>query len=296
MDYVFLLQLGIACVVAGSTYALIGTGMNLVYGTLRLLNVAHGEMVMLGAYTALVTVTAAGISPLFALPLAMGLCGFLAWAGYRTVFQKMFGASRSADRMEANSLLVLFGLSVILQNVVSLSFTATPRAYRYLDMPIEIVPGVQVLGSRLLTLVIGLVVVGAIILFFRITRTGLAIRALIQGRETCPLLGIDVDRLSIVSAALGFGLGGLAGVLISMSHQVDPFMGFSYTVSGFVIVMLGGLGNLPGGLVAGMLLGVLETFGTAVVGPSFRSILIYGTLVAVLMIRPTGLLSGAGSR
>jgi branched-chain amino acid transport system permease protein len=130
-------------------------------------------------------------------------------------------------------------------------------------------------------------------LFFRMTRTGLAIRALIQQRDAAALVGIDAHRTNLGIFALGFALAGLAGTLVSMGEQISPFIGFPYTISAFVIIILGGLGNVFGGLVGALILASVEVYGVALTSASFRSILVYGVFIVILLVRPEGLLGRA---
>lgn len=129
--------------------------------------------------------------------------------------------------------------------------------------------------------------------FFRYTRAGSAVRAVIQQRDAAALVGIDIDRLNIMVFALGFALAALAGVLVSMVQEITPFIGFPFTISAFVIITLGGLGNLFGSLLGALLLAAVEVYGTAIISSSFRSILVYGVFIAVLLVRPQGLLGRA---
>jgi branched-chain amino acid transport system permease protein len=120
--------------------------------------------------------------------------------------------------------------------------------------------------------------------------TGMSFRALIQSKNAAQLVGISVDRVHLLSFVCAFGLAGLAGGLVSMYSQVSPFMGFPYTVAAFVIIILGGLGDVFGSLLGGLILGILETFGVAWIGATFRSVLIYGVFIAIILWRPQGLL------
>jgi branched-chain amino acid transport system permease protein len=119
---------------------------------------------------------------------------------------------------------------------------------------------------------------------------GLAMRALIEHREAAAVVGVDVDRVQLASFVLGFGTAAIAGTLLSMTEQVSPFMGFPITVAAFVVVIMGGLGRLEGGVAAALLLGLIETYGVALTSPTYRSILVYGAFVLVLVARPHGLL------
>jgi branched-chain amino acid transport system permease protein len=259
---------------------------------MRLLNVAHGEFVMLGAFATYGAFTLLGVPPLAALPGIAALSALLGIAVYRGLFRGILRNPTLAARIESNSLLLFFGLSIVLQNATAYLFTATPRGYSYLDAIIEI-GTLSMASDRLAALLIAGAVTLAIVLFLRFNLLGLAIKALIQSREATQIVGIDIGRVQATSFALGFGLAGLAGGLVSMLGQISPFMGFPYTISAFVVIILGGLGNLTGGLIAGLLLGVLETYGVALTSTNYRSILIYGVFILILVIRPQGLL---GSR
>ncbi|MBM3508812.1 MAG: branched-chain amino acid ABC transporter permease [Alphaproteobacteria bacterium] len=291
MDVLLSGQLLIAALVTGSIYALVAVGLNLIYGTMRMLNVAHGDLAMIGAYVAFWMFSLFGLSPFLSLFLAMALSALLAAIFYHFIFKRVMASSKLLDRAEANSLLVFFGIAVILQNGTAALFTTNPRGFQYLDQVLQI-GNAAITANRLVTLILSLILVVAVVAFFRFTLVGLALRALIQNRTASQIVGINIERIFLYSFMLGFALSGLAGGLVSMYEQIWPFMGFPYTIAAFVIIILGGLGNLFGSLAAGMILGVLETFGIAITGPNFRSILIYGVLILVLLLRPQGLFGG----
>ena len=281
-------QLLFSALVLGATYALIALGLNLVYGTMRLLNVAHGDLVMLGAYVAYWLFTFMTVSPLLSMFLAMVIAAGLGALAYVGIFRRQLAERATAGRLEANSLLLFFGLSVIMQNVASLAFTGSLRAYQYLDEVLTI-GGVAMTGNRLVMLLLTIGVCAALTLFLRLNIYGLAIKALIQNRDAAAVVGVNVERVQLVTFSLGFGLAGLAGALISMTEQISPFMGFPFTIAAFIVIILGGLGNIPGGILAGLLLGFLEVYGVALTSPMYRSVLLYGVFVGVLILRPQGL-------
>jgi branched-chain amino acid transport system permease protein len=288
-------QLLIAALVAGSVYALIALGLNLIYGTMRLLNVAHGEVVMMGAYVAYWGISLLSVGPLVSALVAIPLAAAFGALIYLGIFRRAMRSPEFMERIEGNSLLVFFGVSVILQNVTSLLFTPNQRGYRYQDEIIHLI-GATVPVNKLIVLVIAGAVCIAAVLFFRLSTLGLAIKALIQQRDAAALVGIPLARIELTSLCLGFAAAGLAGVLVSMTEEISPFMGFPLTVTAFVVVILGGLGNVLGSLIGGLLLGVLETFGVALTAPSYRSIMIYAVFIAVLLLRPQGLLGAGRSR
>jgi len=282
-------QLLAAVLLLASLYALVALGLNLVYGTMRLLNVAHGELVMLGGYVAYWGFARLGISPLFSALLAMLAAAALGALIYQAVIRRLFRSTRVLARVEANSLLVFFGISVVIQNLTALAFTANQRGYAYLDNVLT-VGELRIEANRVVAFAVAAVVCLACALFFRFARTGLAMRAVMQQREAAALVGIDIDRVNLQVFALGFALAALAGALVSMMQQISPFMGFPFTVSAFVVIILGGLGNLMGSIIGALLLAAVEVYGIALISPSYRSILVYGVFVAVLLLRPQGLL------
>ena len=285
-------QLLFAALVTGSLYALIALGLNLVYGTMRMLNVAHGDVVMLGAYAAFWAFTLLGLSPLLAGPVVALLGAGLGVLLYRGVFRRLLAGvtPSTAGKIEGNSLLLFFGLSILMQNIAALAFTPNNRAYAALGEVYRI-GGVAMTGNRLAALLIAGGCSIAAALFLSRSVAGLAMRAVIERREAASIVGVDVDRVQGVSFAVGFGSAALAGVLMSMLEQFSPFSGFPFTIAGFIVIILGGLGNVTGGLLAALLLGVIEVYGVALTSANLRSVLLYGTFVAALLIFPNGLIA-----
>ncbi len=262
---------------------------------MRLLNIAHGDLVMIGAYAAFWLITLTGVSPLIGLPLIGALTGGLGIVLYLALFRGQLSGRRPMARIEANSLLLFFGVSAILQNVMALAFTSTSRAYQHLD-DVYTIAGVAMTGNRIAALVVAVVVVAGVMIFLRATFYGLAVSALIQNRDAARIVGINVSRVQLASFAIGFAVAGIAGALISMTEQISPFMGFPFTIAAFVVIILGGLGNIAGGIIAGVLLGFVEIYAVALTSANYRSMLLYGVFVAILLIRPQGLFGKAVRR
>ena len=281
-------QLLISALVLGGIYGLIALGLNLIYGTMRLLNVAHGEVLMLGGYLAFWLFTLTGIGPIYSMFIAFALGGALGAILYYFVCKRVLKSSKVIEQIEANSLLVLFGASIIFQNIIAFAFTPTARGYSYFNDIIQF-GAFQVTTGRLFVLVTGLSVCLISILFFRYSMIGLSIRALIQQPDAANLVGINVEKTRLVSFSLGFAIAGLTGCLVSMLEQVSLFMGFPFTIAAFVVIIIGGLGNLAGGLAGAFLLAFIEVYGVVLTTASMRSILIYGVFIAVLIWRPKGI-------
>jgi branched-chain amino acid transport system permease protein len=294
LDSLLSAQLLFAAAVLGSIYALVGLGLNLVYGTMRLLNIAHGDILMIGAFSAYWWFTLTGLSPLIALPLVAAIGAGLGLALYFGLFRRQLAQGLPPAAIEARSLLLFFGVSVVLQNVVAFFFSSTPRAYRHLDEVVRI-GDLAMTGNRIAALVVAVTLLAGMLVFLNRSLFGIEIRALIQHREAARVVGINVDRVQMVAIALGFAAAAIAGALLSMTEQTSPFMGFRFTIAAFVVIILGGLGNIRGGIIAGMLLAVIEIYAVTIFSAEARSILIYGAFVAALLIRPQGLI-GFGKR
>jgi branched-chain amino acid transport system permease protein len=290
MDTLLSPQLLIAALVLSAIYALIALGLNLIYGTMRLLNVAHGEIMMLAGYVSYWAFARLGIGPLISMVAAMAITAALGALCYLTIFKTVMRNRPLAARLESNSLLIFFGISIIVQNVLSFAFSADPRSYSYLDTIIPVL-GARVELNRLVVLAIGALATAACVVFFRYSRLGLAVRALIQQRDAASLIGIDADKINLLVFCLGFAMAGLAGSLVGMTSAISPFGGFPYTISAFIVIILGGLGNLAGGLLGAALLAFVEIYGVAATSSAYRSILVYGVFILILLIRPQGLLA-----
>ena len=291
MDAILSGQLLAAALVTGALYALTALGLNLVYGTMRLLNVAHGDLVMIGAYVAFWAFTFLSLSPLISLFLAGAIAALFGLALYYGLFRRLLEGGKAAQRLEANSLLLFFAVSVIVQNVAALQFSGTPRGYEYLS-EVHRFGNIAITGNRLAAFAVAIVLCLGLMAFLRFHVIGLAIKALIQHRDAAAIVGVNVERVQILTLCLGFATAAIAGGLVSMTEQISPFMGFPFTIAAFVVIILGGLGNVTGGIVAGFLLGALETYGVAITSSAYRSILVYGVFVLILLVRPQGLLGG----
>jgi branched-chain amino acid transport system permease protein len=281
-------QLLAAAFATGVMFALVALGLNLVYGTMRLLNVAHGDLVMLGGYGGYWLFTLAGLSPLLALFVTAAAGGLLAWLAYRGLFRRMLGTGAAPVRLEANSLLIFFGLSIVIQNLIAYGFSATPRGYSYLS-EVHTFGDVSLTGNRIAAALVATAVLAGVVIFLRLHHSGLALRAVIERREAAAVVGVDIDRIQSLSFIVGFASAAVAGTLISMTEQVTPFMGFPFTIAAFVVIIMGGLGHIGGGIVAALLLGIIETYGVALTSSTYRSILLYGVFVGILILRPQGL-------
>lgn len=285
------LDLAAASVGIGGVYAVVAIGLNLQYGLMRIMNVAHGEFLMVGAYLAYALRTATGMSPLWALPLAAGALFLLGLALYGIVFRRIVRTSPTHEALEGRSLIASFGLAFVVQNAVLLVFGADPRGYQYLARPLSLGGGVLITANRVVVFGLVALLTTGLALVLRGTLVGKAVRAMLQAPLGALLVGIDTRRLYPLCFGVGLALSGVAGVLLSMVYQLSPAMGQPYTITALIVITLGGMGSMLGSLVGGLLLGFVETFGTQLTSPSTRMLFAYGTLVLVLLVRPRGVLA-----
>jgi len=275
-------------VITGGVYALVALGLNLQYGLMRILNVAHGEFLMLGAFVTWTALTYLQISPLAMLPVTFVLMMAIGLAVHRLVFRRLTRTSPSLDVFEARGLMVCFGLMFLVQNFAQTAWGGDLRGYDYRGDPVAI-GGAQFAANKLLLLALALVISAALIVWLRLTLMGKAVRALMQSPTGAQLVGIDTERLHPLMFGIGLGLSGVAGCLLSMAYTISPSMGEPYTVTALIVITLGGFGSMTGSLVGGLALGVIEAIGTDLTSPSLRALLSYSVFIAVLLWRPNGL-------
>jgi branched-chain amino acid transport system permease protein len=282
------LDLTVAGLITGGMYALVAIGLNLQYGLMRVMNIAHGEFLMVGAYLAWWAHTTTRWSPLVLLPVVFVALFVTGLVVYGVCFRRVARQAPSVDVLEARSLLVGFGLMFLIQNAAFLAWGADLRGYEYLAEPVEIA-GARFGANRLLVFGVAVAVSLALLAVLRFTLLGKAVRAMMQSPTGAALVGIDTKVLHPVVFGAGLALAGVAGALLSMIYEISPAMGEPYTVTALIVITLGGLGSAAGSLVAGLLLGLVETYGTHATNPSLKMLLSYGVFVAVLMLRPRGL-------
>ena len=285
---VTILDVAIGGIMLGGIYALIAMGFSLQYGVARVLNIAHGEFIMLGAFITWTLYTVLGINPLLSLVIvgpAIFIIGFIL---QRTLFTRLRTSSPSPGAYEASSLLAAFGLLFVIQNVAILIWGADIRAYAYLSVPVNL-GGAIFAANRLVALLFAVVIGVVFYLFLARTRMGKAIRAAAQDAATAGLMGININQVLAICFGLGALLAGVAGLLISMTFSFQPTMGLEYTIIAIIMVVLGGLGSIPGSFIGGFLLGlighIVTYFEPGLTLPSY-----YFIFTLLLLVRPTGIL------
>ena len=274
--------------ITGGVYALVALGLNLQYGLMRILNIAHGEFLMLGAFLTWWAQTSLGISPLVILPVSFALLMALGLAIHRLTFRRLARTSGDLDVFEARGLMVSFGLMFLVQNLAQWLWGGELRGYDYLADPVAI-GDARFAANKLLLLGLALLISAALIVVLRTTLLGKGVRALMQSPTGAQLVGIDTTRLHPLMFGVGLGLSGVAGCLLSTAYTISPAMGEPYTVTALIVITLGGFGSMAGALVGGLGLGVIEAIGMHFTNPSLKTLLSYGIFIAVLLWRPNGL-------
>lgn len=286
----YLLQQLLNGLVLGSVYALIAVGFSMIYGIVRLINFAHGDVLMVGAFTVYFCIAA------FGLPLWLALAVLLVTGAALAVLidQVAFRPQRSAPQV--NGFITSLGVSILLQNGAILWFSGQPRPF---DLPAWLRANVDVAGAQLSVLEVAIVattwlaLVG-LSLFVRRSATGIAMRAVAENPLAARLMGIRIDRAIATAFAIGGALAGLAGLMwAGRAGQIDPLMGFLPGLKAFVAAVLGGVGSLTGAVLGGYLLGFAEVLFVGLLPPvygAYRDAFVFGLLIVVLLVLPNGLL------
>ncbi|MBS0434689.1 MAG: branched-chain amino acid ABC transporter permease [Proteobacteria bacterium] len=282
------LELIASGLITGGVYALVALGLNLQYGLMRILNIAHGEFLMVGAFITWMAATQFGLSPLAMIPIAFALLMAVGLAVHRLVFRRLTRTSPNLDVFEARGLMVSFGLMFLVQNFAQMLWGGDLRGYDFLTEPVHI-GSAQFAANKLLLLALALAFSAALIVGLNKTLYGKGVRALMQSPTGAQLVGIDTERLHPLMFGVGLGLSGVAGCLLSMTYTISPSMGEPYTVTALIVITLGGFGSMSGALVGGLALGVIEAVGMHFTSPSLKALLSYGIFIAVLLWRPNGL-------
>jgi branched-chain amino acid transport system permease protein len=280
-----LLQGIVSGLLAGGLYAMVALGMALIFGVMRVINVAHGTMLMLGAYTTFWLFSLYGMNPFLSLLISFPLL-FVVGA----LLQKFF-VSRVVGAPELSSLLLTFGISIFIANMAMVAWTADYRSVEFLTGSFLFGP-IALSKPRLVTFSFALLITYLAFLFLNKTKTGKAIRATSQHRELAQVCGINVRRIDLITFGLAAGLAGAGGSLVSVMFSVFPEMGQNYVFKSFLVIVLGGAGNYPGAFFGGLILGLTEGLASLLLGAQLSEVIAYILLVVILLVRPTGLLKG----
>ena len=278
----------IAGLLMGGIYSLIAMGLSLQYGVAKVLNIAHGEFIMIGALLTWTVYTAFGINPLVSLAICGPVTFILGFLIYRTVFTRLRTSSPSPAVFEANAMLAAFGLFFVIENIGLIIWGAGMRGYSYLNVGVNFL-GTVFAANRLVALLTALVIGVIFYVVIMRTRLGKAIRAAAEDPVAAGLMGVNINQ--VLALCFGFGalLAGFAGVLVSMCYPIYATMGLEYTLIAIIVVVLGGLGSIPGSFIGGFILGLIGSIVSSW-QPSLSIAAYYVLFMLLLIVKPTGIL------
>jgi branched-chain amino acid transport system permease protein len=278
----------LSAVLVGSLYGLAALGLSLVFGVLKVLNVAHGELLMMGGYASFWLAHVLGFDPYLGLIVAIPLMSLIGVGLHLGLFR--YVVEFDEEHRIKNSLLIGFGLTLIFQTLAIRLFTADDRSIvtDYGTDALEIA-GLRLPLVRFSGLVIGVLVVIGLQLFLNRTYLGKAIRATAEDWRTAALSGINVQLMYLITFALGSALAGLAGMLVALQFSVNPNIGLNWTLKALIVVVLAGMGSMPGTFIAGILLGLAEAVSSLVFGGQYRELVGLVIFLLILSVRPQGL-------
>ncbi len=273
-------------VMQGGVYAMFAVGLTLIFGVMRIINAAHGEMVMMGAYLSWVSFFYLGVDPLLAMVLTLPIAFLFGVAVQKVLLNAVVG------QPELTGLLITFGLGLVMIYTAELIFTTDFRTIPYAPGTVHVTSAIAVGQNRLISFVMAVVISIGVYLFLKLNRLGKAIRATALNAEVAMVCGIDVQRIYVITTGLAAALAVAGGALVSIQFGFNPETGVLYTLQAFAIIILGGRGDYVGALIGGLMLAVLENLVSLMVpnGTAMVELAAYGLMIFVLLIRPGGLM------
>ena len=273
----------------GSIYAIIALGYTMVYGIAKMLNFAHGDVIMVGAYVILTAVTRGGMSPVLAVALSVIFCTVLGMVIEKVAYSPLRKASSNLA-----VLITAIGVSYLLQNLALLIFGADAKSFvTVIDVPsVSLFDGQLVIkGITIVTILSCIVIMAGLMLFVQKTKPGRAMQAVSEDRDAAQLMGVNVNKTISLTFAIGSGLAAIAGVLLCSAYPtLSPYTGAMPGIKAFTAAVFGGIGSIPGALIGGILLGVIEILGRAYISSQLSDAIVFAVLIIVLLVKPTGLL------
>lgn len=284
-DPAVLMQVILSGIFIGFIYALVSVGLTVIYGVMDIVNFAHGEFLMLGMYVVFWLYTLFRIDPIFGLPASVLVLFVIGVLTHRLVVRPVLDAPMSAQ------IFVTFGLLVFLQGIAQ--FLWSP-SYRLIQEPL-LAGRLSVLGfnlskPQLVAAVGALLTTGFVYWFIERTETGRALQAVAEDREAAALMGINSDRMFALAWGIGAGCVGVAGALLANYYYIFPTVGTVFALIAFVAVALGGFGSVPGALVAGIIIGVVEVLTGFLIAPAYKEVTVFALYLVIVLVRPQGLL------
>lgn len=281
------LQFLISGISLGSIYALIALGYTMVYGIAKMLNFAHGDVIMIGAYVAYVSISTLNLSPFFAVLIAVVTCTLLGILIERVAYKPLRNSS------PLTVLITAIGVSYLLQNIALLIFGSKAVNFTsVVSLPaFEIVPGLTVTGETAVTIAVSVVIMAALMIFINHTKAGQAMLAVSEDRGAAQLMGVNVNGTISLTFAIGSALAAIAAVLLCSSYPVlSPYTGAMPGIKAFVAAVFGGIGSIPGAMIGGFAIGLLEALVSAVGLSVWKDGVVFAILIVVLLCKPTGIL------
>ncbi|SCI33436.1 LIV-I protein H [uncultured Blautia sp.] len=273
----------------GSVYAIIALGYTMVYGIAKMLNFAHGDVIMIGAYVTLMGMTKSGLSPIVSVLIAVVVCTALGMVIERVAYKPLRNAASPLA-----VLITAIGVSYLLQNVALLIFGANaqsfPSAVKWEG--ISLADGaLNISGETIVTIVICVVIMVVLMTFIKKSKAGQAMRAVSEDKGAAQLMGINVNGTIALTFAIGSALAAIAGVLLCSAYpSLTPYTGAMPGIKAFVAAVFGGIGSIPGAFIGGILLGIIEILGKAYISSQMADAIVFAVLIIVLLVKPTGLL------
>lgn len=273
----------------GSVYAIIALGYTMVYGIAKMLNFAHGDVIMVGAYVVMTAIASGGLPPVAAVLLAVVFCTILGVVIESVAYRPLLNAASSLA-----VLITAIGVSYLLQNLALLVFGANTKSFSsVVPVPALVLAGgsLTISGETIVTIVSCIVIMAGLTLFIKKTKAGQAMLAVSEDKGAAQLMGINVNGTIALTFAIGSALAAVAGVLLCSAYpSLNPYTGAMPGIKAFVVAVFGGIGSIPGALIGGILLGVIEIFGKAYISSQMADAIVFGVLIIVLIVKPAGIL------
>ena len=273
----------------GSVYAIIALGYTMVYGIAKMLNFAHGDVIMVGAYTVFVAMSSSGLPALPAILLSMAVCTVLGVVIERVAYRPLRGAASPLA-----VLITAIGVSYLLQNLALLIFGSNTKSFSTVVplSPLKLAGGqITISGETIVTILASILIVVGLSLFINRTKPGQAMLAVSEDQGAAKLMGINVNGTIALTFAIGSSLAAIAGVLLCSAYpSLTPYTGSMPGIKAFVAAVFGGIGSIPGAMIGGILLGIIEIFGRAYISSQMADAIVFAVLIIVLLVKPTGIL------
>ena len=273
----------------GSVYAIIALGYTMVYGIAKMLNFAHGDVIMIGGYVVLVAMTSMGMPSIAAVLLAVVVCTLLGVVIERVAYKPLRNASSHLA-----VLITAIGVSYLLQNIALLLFGANTKSFTsVVTIPALKLAGGQLIisGETIVTIITCIIIMVALMLFIKKTKAGQAMLAVSEDKGAALLMGINVNGTIALTFAIGSGLAAIAGVLLCSAYpSLTPYTGAMPGIKAFVAAVFGGIGSIPGAFIGGILLGIIEILGKAYISSQLADAIVFAVLIIVLLVKPTGIM------